>query len=152
LIVVFFENIFEKNFEISAFCCNFDEMSFSMKGILADRAKLFHILDAIYEIESYVGNAAYEDFINNSMMRTATVKQLEILGNATNKLSPELKIKYPFMPWEFLASYKYMLIHEYFGINYELVWITAKFEVHKIKENFENILEEYLNEYGAHFD
>lgn len=117
-----------------------------MKGKIADRARLFHILDAIYEIESYVGNASYDDFINHSMMRSATVKQLEVLAVAVGKVSVELQTNYPDVPWRLLSSFNKILVHEYFGINYEIVWVTAKTDVHNLKEKFEAILEKYLDD------
>jgi uncharacterized protein with HEPN domain len=86
------------------------------------------------------------------MMRSATVKQLEIMGHAASKISSKLKKKYPELNWKVISSFKDVLIHEYFGINYELVWTTAKFEVHTLKEQFEKILDEYLEEYGKFFD
>lgn len=55
-----------------------------MRGDLGDRARLQHILDAISEIESYTHRVGFDDFVGNSMMRFASIKQLEIIGEAAN--------------------------------------------------------------------
>lgn len=79
-------------------------------------------------------------------MRSATVKQLEVLAVAVGKVSVELQTNYPDVPWRLLSSFNKILVHEYFGINYEIVWVTAKTDVHNLKEKFEAILEKYLDD------
>lgn len=58
-----------------------------MKSSLGDKPRLQHIYDAILEIENYIGKSNYEEFKSNSMMQFASVKQLEIIGEAANNLS-----------------------------------------------------------------
>jgi uncharacterized protein with HEPN domain len=58
-----------------------------MKSEVGDKARLQHIFDAIKEIENYIVNSSYEDFQSNSMMQFAAVKQLEIIGEASNQLT-----------------------------------------------------------------
>ena len=62
-----------------------------MKSKIGDKARLQHISDAIEEIEKYITNISYENFESNSMMQFAAVKQLEIIGEATNHISPAFK-------------------------------------------------------------
>jgi len=64
-----------------------------MKGRLGDRARLQHILDAINEVEIYLENVAFEQFLQNSEKRFATIKQIEIIGEACNALSDDLKVQ-----------------------------------------------------------
>lgn len=58
-----------------------------MRGRLGDRARLNHILDAIAEVENYLINVDYDAFLNNSMMRFACIKQMEIIGEASDHIS-----------------------------------------------------------------
>jgi uncharacterized protein with HEPN domain len=51
-----------------------------MKGKMGDRQRLLHIIESISEIERYTSSATFEDFTENSMMRFATIKQIEIIG------------------------------------------------------------------------
>ncbi len=105
-----------------------------------DLARIQSVLEATYEIESYLRDASHEDFLNNSMMRIATVKQLEIIGLITEQISDNLKDDYPQLHWEAIEKLHKILIHEYLGINFELVWITASKEIPLLKKQFELIL------------
>lgn len=105
-----------------------------------DFARIQSVLESMYEIESYVRDASHEDFLNNSMMRIATVKQLEIIGVIVEKITPSLRNKYPQIHWEAIERLHKVLIHEYLGINYELVWVTARKEIPILKKQFELIL------------
>ena len=62
-----------------------------MRGRLGDEARLRHILEAIVQIESYVHSKTLPEFKENSMMRFACIKQLEIIGEASNRLSENLR-------------------------------------------------------------
>ena len=55
-----------------------------MKGKIGDKQRLLHILEAIIEIENYTAEANFEEFLHNSMMRFASIKQIEIIGEAAN--------------------------------------------------------------------
>ncbi|WP_291726256.1 DUF86 domain-containing protein [Bernardetia sp.] len=105
-----------------------------------DFARIQSVLESMYEIESYVRDASHEDFLNNSMMRIATVKQLEIIGAITEQVSDRLKDDYPQIHWEAIERLHKVLVHEYLGINYELVWVTANREIPVLKKQFELIL------------
>lgn len=105
-----------------------------------DFARIQSVLESMYEIESYVREASHEDFLNNSMMRIATVKQLEIIGLIVEQISDNLKDDYPQLHWEAIEKLHTVLVHEYLGINFELVWVTARKEIPTLKKQFELIL------------
>jgi len=65
-----------------------------MRSELGDKARALHIYESIIEIESYVGDCGLSDFIENSMMRFACIKQLEIIGEASNQVSEEVKERF----------------------------------------------------------
>jgi uncharacterized protein with HEPN domain len=62
-----------------------------MKGVITDKTRILHILEAIGEIEKYLNGVLYDDFLANSEKRFATIKQIEIIGEACNTLTAELK-------------------------------------------------------------
>ncbi len=62
-----------------------------MRGKSGDKVRLRHILDAILEIENYSLNTDFSGFMKNSMMRFACIKQIEIIGEASNHISQEVK-------------------------------------------------------------
>jgi uncharacterized protein with HEPN domain len=65
-----------------------------MRGKLGDKIRLMHILDAIEEIESYISQVDFDVFMENSMMRFACIKQMEIIGEASNHISTETKERF----------------------------------------------------------
>lgn len=92
-----------------------------MRGRLGDNVRLRHILDAIHEIELYVLNADFNHFDNNSMMRFACIKQLEIIGEASDHLSAEIRNQFSQIEWNQIRGMRNIFVHEYFGIDSRLV-------------------------------
>ncbi|MEM0171820.1 MAG: DUF86 domain-containing protein [Conexivisphaerales archaeon] len=91
-----------------------------------DEAYLRHILDAISKIEKFTEGVTKEIFFENVEKQYAVLRALEIIGEATKNLSRELKKKHREVPWKDIAGMRDKLIHEYFGVNLELVWETSK--------------------------
>ena len=95
-----------------------------MKNQISDKARLHHILEAIEEINKYVSDCEFDEFILHSMMKNATVRQLEIIGEAAAHLSDDIKSLNQDIDWEAIIGFRNIIVHEYFGINYEIVWNT----------------------------
>lgn len=96
-------------------------------------------MEAIFEIESYTEGISEHEFVTNSMMRIAIVKQLEIIGEVCARLSKDLKEKYAHVQWVEIISLRNILVPEYFGINFEIVWQTIANELPILKKQFEEI-------------
>ena len=79
-----------------------------MKGEQGDITRLKHILDAISEIESYTRGTEISDFMNNSMMRFACIKQLEIIGEACNHISSPTKERFDSIPWKQIIGLRHV--------------------------------------------
>lgn len=112
-----------------------------MKGELTDKIRIQHILDAISETEVYLNAVSFEDFLTNSEKRFATIKQIEIVGEACNHLSNELKLRHPEIEWAQIKGFRNISIHEYFGVNLHIVWDIAKIDLPVLKEKFNAVLE-----------
>ena len=93
-----------------------------MKGRLSDEIRLQHIPDAIAFIEKFSTGKSKEDFCNDFMYRFSVERQLEIIGEAANNLSSSIKFKYTEVPWLQIISFRNFIVHEYFGLDLELVW------------------------------
>ena len=104
-----------------------------MRGKLGDRARLNHILDSIVEIETYLLNVDFEAFLENSMMRFACIKQMEIIGEASNHISEELKALFTDIEWNSIKGMRNVLVHEYFGIDTRLIWEIIKYDLPELK-------------------
>ena len=80
-----------------------------MKGKITDKIRIQHILDAIKEIDVYLTSVSFEDFLANSEKRFATIKQIEIIGEACNHLSNELKQTHPEIEWRQINGFRKFL-------------------------------------------
>src|SRR3954463_8426234 len=83
-----------------------------IKGKIGDKQRLLHVLDAISEMESYITNVDFNTFLSNSMMRFASIKQIEIIGEAVNLLTQETKDKFTGINWRQIVGMRHILIHE----------------------------------------
>ncbi len=113
-----------------------------MKGKIGDFARLQHIYDAIIEIEEYVQNKNFSDFANISMLRFACIKQLEIIGEASNHLSVEKQQQFSEIQWAQIVGMRNIFVHEYFGIDINIAWEIIEFDIPELKTKIAEILEE----------
>ena len=113
-----------------------------MRNNIGDEARLKHILDAISEIESYTKGSTFEKFTKSSMMKYATIKQLEIIGEAANYISEKLKEKYSDIEWREIVGLRNILIHEYFGVDENVVWGIITKDIPELKTQAIRILDE----------
>jgi len=111
-----------------------------MKGQMTDKIRVQHILEAIAETENYLAGVAFEDFLSNSEKRFATIKQIEIIGEACNHITNDVKLAYAEIEWTSINGFRNISIHEYFGVNFHIVWEIAKNDLPVLKEKFSEIL------------
>jgi uncharacterized protein with HEPN domain len=112
-----------------------------MKQSLSDELRVRHVLDAIAEIDSYLQNVSLEEFLSNSEKRFATIKQLEIIGEACNRVSPILKEKHSEVEWNNIIGFRNISIHEYFGVNFQIVWQITQNDIPILKAQFRSVLD-----------
>ena len=98
-----------------------------------DKAYLKDILDAISDIEVFIGNINEAEFYKNKEKKYAVVRALEIIGEASKNLSKELRAKHKEIPWKEIVGMRDKLIHWYFGIKWELVWETVKNKIPELR-------------------
>jgi uncharacterized protein with HEPN domain len=102
-----------------------------------------HIVDAITEIENYTRNVKLSDFLANSMMRFASIKQIEIIGEAAYYVTSEIKARFPGVEWDKIAGIRHILVHEYFGIDEHIAWQVIITDIPVLKEQIVRILSEF---------
>lgn len=112
-----------------------------MRGKIGDKVRLQHILDAILEIENYLVNSDFSGFLENSMMKFACIKQLEIIGEASNHISDEIKLKFSTIEWDQIVGMRNVFVHEYFGVDSSLIWGIIKDDMPELKERVIEILD-----------
>lgn len=117
-----------------------------MRGKISDAVRLQHILEAAGEIIAYTKGASFETFKDNSMMLFATVKQLEIIGEAANNLSEETRTANADVPWRRIIGLRHILVHEYFAIDRPSIWLIVQEKVPEIQQQISDILKRMTDE------
>jgi uncharacterized protein with HEPN domain len=106
-----------------------------------DSIYLRHVLDAIFRIEEYTEDITHEYFLHSHLRQDGVIRQIEVIGEAVKKLSPELKGRHPEIPWKDVAGTRDKLIHDYFGVDLDAVWNTAKKDIPQLKDEIREIIE-----------
>lgn len=106
-----------------------------------DKIYLKHILDAIGKINQYV-SVGYKEFMAHSHWQDATMRQLEIIGEATKRLSEDIRIQHPDVPWRRIAGMRDVLIHDYMGVDLEAVWEVTQQNLGDLDAKIVNILKD----------
>ncbi|MGV3510150.1 MAG: DUF86 domain-containing protein [Sphingobacteriaceae bacterium] len=115
-------------------------------SILNDKIRLLHILEAITEIESYLTDIDHNAFSDSSVIRNATLMQIQIIGEATSNISDRQKEEFPDIEWKQIKSTRNIIAHEYFGIDYDIIWDIATFKLPIFKEQVRLILKNVFEE------
>lgn len=104
-----------------------------------DKIYLAHILESIENIELFV-KPGQEEFYSSKLIQHAVMRNLEILGEATKKISQEFRNKNDNIPWREMAGLRDVLIHNYLGIDLRIVWNVVEIELPKIKGKIKELL------------
>lgn len=104
-----------------------------------DRVYLLHIRDAIQNILNYT-EAGRDGFFADRKTQDAVVRNLEIIGEATKHLSQSFKDAHPDISWKPIAGMRDKLIHDYFGINLQLIWDVVEQDLPTLKQKITQLL------------
>lgn len=103
---------------------------------------LKHILESITAIESYTNKTNKNSFLKDKKIQDATIRRLEIIGEAVKNLPKEFTKKYKSVPWKKIARMRDKLIHKYFGVDLDLTYDIIKRELPKLKKDIKKILQQ----------
>jgi uncharacterized protein with HEPN domain len=104
-----------------------------------DRLYLEHIRDALQDIGGY-SSAGRDAFFRDRMRQDAILRKLEVIGQAVKNLSDDAKSRQPHIPWKQIAGMRDKVIHDYFGVNLEIVWAVVENELPKLKSAIDTLL------------
>ena len=100
----------------------------------SDSVYLQHILQAIENIEEYIKGFDYESFCEDRKTIAAVIREIEIIGEASNNISDEFKKKHPEIPFRDIKDMRNRLTHEYFGVNKKIIWDTCQIDLKELKK------------------
>ena len=92
------------------------------------------MLDAALKIRRYTLGFDFNRFLKDDKTTDAVVRNFEIIGEAANRIDPDFKIKNPEIDWKRIRGFRNRIVHDYFGIDYEIVWTI-------VEENIDDLIE-----------
>jgi uncharacterized protein with HEPN domain len=100
------------------------------------------ILEAIQDVESFTFGITYDEFAADKKTFNAVIRSFTIIGEAANRISVDVTNTYNEIEWHKVISFRNRLVHEYFGIDYEMVWEVIKNYLSKLEQYIIQILNE----------
>ena len=104
-----------------------------------DITRVKHMLDSANEALSFIKNKTRKDLDQDRMLVLSIVKCIEIIGEAANSITDDLKSKSSSIPWQDIIKMRHRLIHTYFDVDYDIVWKTVKDELPELIKELKKI-------------
>ncbi len=106
-----------------------------------DEAYLKHIMDEIIFLKEKVEGLRFEELTGDKVLQRASVRSLEVIGEASKNVSEELKEKYDQVDWRKIAGLRDKLIHHYFGVDWDILWDVIQNRIPSLETEIAAILE-----------
>ena len=108
------------------------------------REKLFlqDIIEAANAIEGFLDNVMKSDFLQSDLIQSAVLQKLAIIGEASARVSDELRNTHTEIPWKQIIGFRNIAIDAYFSINWEIVWVAATQNAPALREQVKEILQD----------
>lgn len=98
------------------------------------------ILESISNIRDFLQNVPKDEFLNSKLLQSAVIHQIMIIGEASARLTEDLKLRYPKTPWKKIVGLRNITAHAYFTIDWEAVWQTVENYLEPLREEVTEIL------------
>jgi uncharacterized protein with HEPN domain len=103
---------------------------------------LHDIKEAVEKIEIFTRDLASEDFVQDIKTVDAVIRNLEIIGEASKHIPKKMKERYSDVDWKAIIGMRNIVVHEYFGVNLEILWKTVRSRLPELRTRIEEILRE----------
>ena len=94
-----------------------------------ERLYLSDILEASKNVALHIGERSRDEFIADRTVRAAVLHELTVIGEAASRVPLTLRDRYPSIPWADVIAFRNVVVHEYFGLSWPMVWDTATRDV-----------------------
>jgi len=100
------------------------------------------IIRSVNDVEEFTRGMSYDDFIQDKKTIYAVIRALEVLGEAAKNIPHSIRDNYPHVPWRKMAGMRDKLIHQYFGVDLEILWKMVQKDLTHLKPLMENFLDD----------
>lgn len=110
--------------------------------MLRDKSSLIDILNACNSIAKFITSKTKENFYSDEILQEAVIRKIEIIGEASNRISNNLKNSYSELPWKKMKAIRNILIHMYDELDLDIIWDTAISDIPDVKLKIEKIIQQ----------
>lgn len=97
-----------------------------------DSVYVDHMLDCIQHIDEYI--ASKEQFYTSRLVQDAVVRNLQVMAESSQRLAEEIKQLYPDIPWKEISGFRNILVHDYLGVDLDVIWSVVEQELPKLEQ------------------
>lgn len=105
-----------------------------------DRLRLQHMLDACDAVIQFMSGKVEEDLVTDKLLVSGVTRQIEVIGEAANMLTIELRDAHPEVPWKQIIGMRHKIIHEYFAVQTDTVWDVVRSDVPVLRDRIAAII------------
>lgn len=109
---------------------------------------LTDMVEAADHIAEFISGAEFQTFQDSELLRSAVVQKLAVIGEAAARVSEDLRTRHPRVPWPQIIAFRNILVHAYFGIDWDVVWRAARNRCPVLREQVAGILAEESGKLG----
>ena len=109
----------------------------------SSRLLLEDILESVDKISEYTKGISFDEFLNDSKTSDAVIRNFEIIGEASNRLPEEVRDEYPSVDWHRIRGFRNRIVHDYMGIDFQVVWHIKENFLPDLKNKIQSILEKF---------
>lgn len=98
------------------------------------------IINACTKIAAITARTDEEQFLTDEVLPAAVLHHLTVIGEAINRLSPEIRARHPEVPWPQIVAVRHRIVHAYFDLDWKILWNAATDDIPHLREQVSRIL------------